>query len=70
MSIKEARAVIGGAYYIPLHVEKLKKEAGRKAVMKVNTVMAQITKALAEDARVSAERKIESELGLNSKKMK
>ena len=70
MSIKEARAVIGGAYYIPLHVETLKTEAGRKAVMKVNTVMAQITKALAEDARVSAERKIESELGLNSKKMK
>ena len=70
MSIKEARAVIGGAYYIPLHVEKLKMDAGRKAVMKVNTVMAQITKALAEDARVSAERKIESELGLNSKKMK
>ena len=48
MSVEEARAVMKGLVGIPEDLARLKKEAGRKSIMKVNEMMAQITKALAE----------------------
>ena len=51
MSVEEARAIMKGVIEIPTQVEKLKKEAGRKAIMKVNAMMARITKYVAEAAQ-------------------
>ena len=69
MSVKEARTLMEGVIDIPTQVEKLKKEAGRKAIMKVNAIMAQITKSVAEAAQAEAFKKVERELGLRAKKL-
>ena len=50
MSVKEARAMMKGVTEVPEDIARLKKEAGRKAIMKVNAMMARITKYVAEAA--------------------
>ena len=56
MSVEEARALMKGVIdvFVPEDIKKLKKEAGRKAIMKVNAVMAQVTKSVAEVAKADA----------------
>ena len=70
MSVEEARAVMKGVIEVPEDIARLKKEAGRKAIMKVNAMMAQITKSLAEAAQAEAEKKVETELGLRRQTLK
>ena len=55
MSEQEAKLMIVGLEDIGRIVEKLKREAGRNAIIKVNRAMAKITKAIAEAAKTEAE---------------
>ena len=54
MSVEEARAVMQGVIDVPEDITKLKKEAGRKAIMKVNALMAKVTKSVGEAAKAEA----------------
>ena len=69
MSVQEARAIMERTKGLPSKLELIKKEAARKAVIKVNVIMARVTKLVADKVKDSVGKKIEAEIGRSSKKM-
>ena len=69
MSVDEAKAVMASTTLILDYVDQIKKQARRKAAVRVNAIIAQITKLVRDGVEAQVEKKIDEELGAKSRKM-
>ena len=67
--MEQARAVMEGTMDSLLEVEDIKKAVARKATLKVNAMMAQVTLLMTEAVVSQLEKDIDSTLGNESKNM-
>ena len=70
MSVDEAKAVMASTTLILDYVDQIKKQARRKVAVRVNTIIAQITKLVRDGVEAQVEKKIDEELGAKSRKMR
>ena len=66
----EAKAVMASTTLILDYVDQIKKQARRKAAVRVNAIIAQITKLVRDGVEAQVEKKIDEELGAKSRKMR